>query len=163
MIWTPFLTPKMKGFIFGFQRRVWWPKWTPASRSWRMVKVGIAMGGLSFLRFEPPRALCLGLAEDRNGHGGMSPRRADDARVRCRRGSSPSWGWNASGLPLPGRLFRGRGDRFDLDQPARVGEPRHDDERGGGPDLPQHAVAQGAVLADVALARDVGRNLDQVD
>jgi hypothetical protein len=21
----------MKGFIFGFQRRVWWPKWTPAS------------------------------------------------------------------------------------------------------------------------------------
>ena len=24
---------KMKRFIFGFQRRVWWPKWTPASRS----------------------------------------------------------------------------------------------------------------------------------
>src|ERR671915_2296857 len=23
----------MKRFIFGFQRRVWWPKWTPASRS----------------------------------------------------------------------------------------------------------------------------------
>src|SRR5439155_18868240 len=22
---------KMKRFIFGFQRRVWWPKWTPAS------------------------------------------------------------------------------------------------------------------------------------
>src|SRR3990170_1787026 len=27
----------MKRFIFGFQRRVWWPKWTPASRSSRMV------------------------------------------------------------------------------------------------------------------------------
>src|SRR6266508_3520894 len=27
----------MKRFIFGFQRRVWWPKWTPASSSWRMV------------------------------------------------------------------------------------------------------------------------------
>src|SRR3990172_6896146 len=26
-------SPKMKRFIFGFQRRVWWPKWTPASRS----------------------------------------------------------------------------------------------------------------------------------
>src|SRR5258705_12557064 len=24
---------KMKGFILGFQRFVWWPKWTPASRS----------------------------------------------------------------------------------------------------------------------------------
>src|SRR6186997_2916202 len=27
---------KMKRFIFGFQRRVWWPKWTPASRSSRI-------------------------------------------------------------------------------------------------------------------------------
>src|SRR4051794_32767385 len=24
---------KMNGFIFGFQRFVWWPKWTPASSS----------------------------------------------------------------------------------------------------------------------------------
>src|SRR3954468_23331129 len=30
-------SPKMKRFIFGFQRRVWWPKWTPASSSSRMV------------------------------------------------------------------------------------------------------------------------------
>ena len=27
---------KMKRRIFGFQRRVWWPKWTPASSSSRM-------------------------------------------------------------------------------------------------------------------------------
>src|SRR6185503_14755401 len=27
----PFLSPKMYGFIFGFQRLVWWPKCTPAS------------------------------------------------------------------------------------------------------------------------------------
>src|SRR3954451_17097591 len=27
---------KMNRFIFGFQRRVWWPKCTPASRSSRM-------------------------------------------------------------------------------------------------------------------------------
>src|SRR3954470_11901947 len=27
---------KMNRFIFGFQRRVWWPKWTPASSSSRM-------------------------------------------------------------------------------------------------------------------------------
>jgi len=30
-------SPKMKRFIFGFQRRVWWPKWTPASKSSRML------------------------------------------------------------------------------------------------------------------------------
>src|SRR5882762_6507714 len=33
----PLRAPKMYGFIFGFQRLVWWPKWTPASSSWRMV------------------------------------------------------------------------------------------------------------------------------
>src|SRR5438045_1404265 len=27
----PFRSPKMNGFIFGFHRFVWWPKWTPAS------------------------------------------------------------------------------------------------------------------------------------
>src|SRR5665647_2073668 len=27
----------MKRFILGFQRRVWCPKWTPLSRSWRIV------------------------------------------------------------------------------------------------------------------------------
>ena len=30
----------MKRFIFGFQRRVWWPKWTPASSSCFMVTTG---------------------------------------------------------------------------------------------------------------------------
>ena len=30
-------SPKMNRFIFGFQRRVWWPKWTPASSSSRML------------------------------------------------------------------------------------------------------------------------------
>ena len=29
----PSRSPKMKRRIFGFQRRVWWPKWTPASSS----------------------------------------------------------------------------------------------------------------------------------
>src|SRR6266496_3416134 len=29
----PLRAPKMNGFIFGFQRLVWCPKWTPASRS----------------------------------------------------------------------------------------------------------------------------------
>ena len=42
----------MNGAIFGFQRWVWWPKWTPASRSWRIEISGSAMGLLySFFRF----------------------------------------------------------------------------------------------------------------
>src|ERR1700744_4934910 len=33
----------MKRFIFGFHRRVWWPKWTPASRSCRMETTAIGV------------------------------------------------------------------------------------------------------------------------
>src|SRR5512142_763162 len=43
---------KMKRRIFGFQRRVWWPKWTPASSSSRMetAPVETAMGKLLPIR-----------------------------------------------------------------------------------------------------------------
>src|SRR3954463_12346650 len=33
----PLRSVMMKRFILGFHRRVWCPKWTPLSRSWRMV------------------------------------------------------------------------------------------------------------------------------
>ena len=51
-MWIPLRSAKMKGFIFGFQRRVWWPKWTPASSSWRMETDGTVSDLLSvrFLR-----------------------------------------------------------------------------------------------------------------
>src|SRR3954471_21040705 len=32
---------KMKRFIFGFQRRVWWPKWPPASSNSFMETTGM--------------------------------------------------------------------------------------------------------------------------
>ena len=32
-MWIPLRSVKMKGFILGFQRLVWCPKWTPASSS----------------------------------------------------------------------------------------------------------------------------------
>src|SRR6516225_7462128 len=35
----------MYGAILGFHRRVWWPKWTPASSRWRMLAVGIGIVG----------------------------------------------------------------------------------------------------------------------
>jgi hypothetical protein len=43
MMWMPLRAPKMKPFIFGFQRLVWWPKWTPASIISRMV-MGASLG-----------------------------------------------------------------------------------------------------------------------
>src|SRR6185369_2765700 len=43
MMWMPLRAPKMKLFIFGFQRLVWCPKWTPASIISRMV-MGASLG-----------------------------------------------------------------------------------------------------------------------
>jgi hypothetical protein len=40
MMWMPLRAPKMYCFIFGFQRPVLWPKWTPASSSWR-IAIGV--------------------------------------------------------------------------------------------------------------------------
>jgi hypothetical protein len=37
----PFRSPKMNSFIFGFQRFVWCPKWTPASSSSFIVTAGV--------------------------------------------------------------------------------------------------------------------------
>src|SRR4051794_21997194 len=39
----PLRSVMMKRFIFGFQRRVWCPKWTPLSRSWRMVTTAMVL------------------------------------------------------------------------------------------------------------------------
>src|SRR5580698_8385744 len=47
----PFRSPKIKGFILGFQRFVWWPKWTPASSRSFMA--------IAFKTVTLPRALAL--------------------------------------------------------------------------------------------------------
>ena len=39
-MWIPLRSAKMYGRILGFQRRVWWPKWTPASNSCRIETAG---------------------------------------------------------------------------------------------------------------------------
>ncbi|GAA2138775.1 hypothetical protein GCM10009802_48460 [Streptomyces synnematoformans] len=39
----PLRSVKMKRFIFGFQRRVWCPKWTPLSSSSRIVTTAMAV------------------------------------------------------------------------------------------------------------------------
>src|SRR4030095_3951094 len=43
MMCTPLRSPKMYGFIFGFQRWVWWPKCAPASSNCCMVTSDDAM------------------------------------------------------------------------------------------------------------------------
>src|SRR5688572_6226035 len=43
MMCTPLRSPKMYGFILGFQRWVWWPKCAPASSNCCMLTSGDAM------------------------------------------------------------------------------------------------------------------------
>jgi hypothetical protein len=54
-MWIPLRSAKMYGRILGFQRRVWWPKWTPASSSWRMETDGMGEGPP--VSVVPPRVL----------------------------------------------------------------------------------------------------------
>src|SRR5829696_5450207 len=43
MMWMPLRSVRMKRLTFGFHRRVWCPKWTPLSSSWRMVTTAMAV------------------------------------------------------------------------------------------------------------------------
>src|SRR5512145_2288901 len=43
----PLRSPKMYSFIFGFHRRVWWPKWTPDSSSSLRETCGAVVVGFS--------------------------------------------------------------------------------------------------------------------
>src|SRR2546430_16905629 len=89
---------KMKRRILGFQRRVWWPKWTPASRSSRiettdigeipfLVGAAIAAGGPGWNRrpstpAPPPRLIhrvgygkpLHSSGQGRRGHSAAPPR-----------------------------------------------------------------------------------------
>ena len=75
MMWTWLRTPKMYGAIRGFQRRVWWPKWTPASRSWRMVNIGHRHGNELLLRLSRRGGLIdLHATPERSSRGRPHPR-----------------------------------------------------------------------------------------
>src|SRR5690606_15261834 len=43
MMWMPLRSVRMKRLTFGFQRRVWCPKCTPLSSSWRMVTTAMVV------------------------------------------------------------------------------------------------------------------------
>src|SRR3954467_8546950 len=60
----------MKRFIFGFQRRVWWPKWTPASSSSFMETTGMGAPFMVGVAFAGGARASAGLERLATVHGG---------------------------------------------------------------------------------------------
>src|SRR5438270_9214264 len=95
---------KMKRRILGFQRRVWWPKWTPASRSSRIETTGtdrpLSVGLDCYRRGRVEPAL---LAR-RHRHRADPPGRVREPRhgSRRRRADSFAAGYTADGLQQEG-------------------------------------------------------------
>src|SRR5260221_3555337 len=153
---------KMKRRIFGFQRRVWWPKWTPASSSSRMETTAI---GLPFGWFWA--VLPVGLGAHRPQ--GPAPRPG-----MVRRGEGTGFPESLAGTPRKPRfpaleicnlsacgrqraLELGRQRRGDVDRLARdrmpEGEPRRMEELALEPEL--------AAAAGERVARD--REVDRLE
>src|SRR5205823_2379463 len=82
MMWMPLRAVKMYGRILGFQRLVWCPKWTPASRSCFKVTCGTLDSSLFHLR--PGRVL------KAQGSAGRASSVAGTGRQDYTRGSSAS-------------------------------------------------------------------------
>src|SRR3954454_6639539 len=104
MMWIPLRSAKMYGFIFGFQRRVWWPKWTPASRSWRMETDAT---GATSCRFSSSANLVAGgrwalalPAPSRSERSACVLRAFSRGRLRWRLGVKPRTGRECSTGPV---------------------------------------------------------------
>ena len=70
---------KMKRRILGFQRRVWWPKWTPASSSSRIETTDTVMSSLR-LGFGTAGEGRGRTGTSRHRHPSVSPGRRDESR-----------------------------------------------------------------------------------
>src|ERR1051326_2054117 len=137
---------KMNRFIFGFQRRVWWPKWTPASRSSRMETT--AMGFLPLV--------------DGQRAGGARTEPAGTAGTPVLT-SAGEWDRSATSLAgtgrLEGHLELGRQRRFHLD--GLAGERMREREPGGVQELAAEAEVALDAVDRVAGDRELDRR--QVD
>src|SRR5438874_5992094 len=121
--------------IFGFQRRVWWPKWTPASSSSRRVTTGMVVvppSGFPFLRPVRPRPdpmvgdleagpqACVVTAADR-GPRRVYQRALDASPARAGGRSATPAEQGEARAPGPGGPRRDRGvpllDRLALHEP----------------------------------------------
>src|SRR5215213_35890 len=87
----------MNGFILGFQRRVWWPKWTPASSSCRIEMAGTVVGPPGCIRRGPSSGAGRALA-------GPAPPRSERSACELR---YASWRHTPGELGAPGSS-RGR-------------------------------------------------------
>src|SRR6188472_1436975 len=106
----PLRSVRMKRLTFGFHLRVWCPKWTPLSSSWRMVTTAMAV--LLFWRGIAPLAVVF--APDRIRPASLVPGTRPPAEALWDR-----WGW------MPRIRVRGTG--------CAVGTRSHPDVRGAVP------------------------------
>src|SRR5919204_977484 len=139
---------KMKRRIFGFQRRVWWPKCTPASSRSRMETTAIGLpssvGYVSYSRRGPGAPAAEAGTRTRNGSAGSSGRTAGDSLAAA---------------PRERRREVGRERRLDVDALAgdrvREREPRRVQELALEAELKRLAVE--------GVARDRQLDRRQVD
>src|ERR1700694_5287993 len=113
---------KMKRRIFGFQRRVWWPKWTPASSSSRMETTAIGA---------PSRLVWVVLPA---GLGAHRPQRPAPRRGMVRRGGGTGSPLSLGGGDSQGDLEVGRQRGHDVHRLPR--ERVLEGEPGGMEELP---------------------------
>src|SRR3954467_9504456 len=105
----PSRSPKMKRRIFGFQRRVWWPKWTPASSSSRMPTC-VAMGLLGRVGAVPA---CTARTRRQVGRAGPAAASQAGSKVLGRASLEDMAGIH----PLADRGFADVADRYDRGRP----------------------------------------------
>src|SRR5690348_9611294 len=93
---------KMKRRIFGFQRRVWWPKWTPASSRSRMETAP----GLVETAMKAPSRLVLVLRR-RESEAHLRTLWSDIGGTRAAALAAGEWEQDAGRLAGPRRFQRG--------------------------------------------------------
>src|SRR5690606_24686839 len=88
MLWMPERSVRMKRLTFGFHRRVWCPKWTPLSSSWRMVTTAMAVLLLSRARQSRPAVFSV-VCRDRPAAIPGAPAQHPPPRSRRTEGCGP--------------------------------------------------------------------------
>src|SRR5215210_2499465 len=135
---------KMNRFIFGFHRRVWWPKWTPASSSARMETADTRLSPVRFRLTPAGRTGASRAARHRRCAGSAGEWWKTDPRSLARAGLPAGASLRERGLEV------GRERRRDVDRPVAVrvreAQPRRVEELAVEPEL--GAVAVGRVAAD---------------
>ena len=141
---------KMKRFIFGFQRRVWWPKWTPASSRSRMDTTAKGLAPFTVDCGASRRGAGGTARRQRHPHPSWSPGRRDSDAAQCSCGS----GWRRGRARAPAARSSGSGDSTSTRSPVNgwsKREPRRVQE------LPLEAEVARDAVDRVAADRQLDR------